>query len=436
MMQLRSLSIFITFVLIGGYVKAQVNDTIYSQSYLDKSTRFAWTTFGADFLSLSGGTTEYLDGTGNIQMANWSGSTSPRLTMGGIHFYGHADFYVTFPLNWISIGQDPDVFNQFVHESGIETGMRIYPIALKPQALCPYVGISFRSVSFGFEPQNSGFTKAFPLFERFVYPLQAGLTYATNRYLISLGAHYQTRKNIQYALSETQMGNVSFDPLSFQFGVLKYFDTDAGARSKRGVATLNNQYKTLEKHGGLSGIYLGIGPSTFLQTRTSPLIQHQFPHLSGDNLNAFSIDIAAGYYFHKPDMNIGFSYRGASASMKSIDDELAVRRRSVMLEAYKFLFNYRGFVPFLGATGSLEFLSGELNGAETSQTKPALGVIFGWDIRVVNTETWLLRTNLRYIPNLHLDINDDEVSLDHLEFNFIQFVYFPGRRSIYKQYRQ
>ncbi len=434
--QLRLIAILVICGMTTTCVYSQVTDTTYSQSYLDKSTRFALTTFGADLLRLSGGTTDYLDGSGNLQTADWTGSISPRLTMGGIHFYGHADFYVTFPLNWITIGKAPDEFTQFVHETGIETGIRIYPIALKRKALRPYAGMSFRSLSFGFEPQNSGFTKAFPLYERFLYPIQAGFTYMTNKYLISLGAHYQTRKNIQYALSETQMGHVSFEPLSFQFSMLKYFDADEGARTSSGVRELNARHQLLKEQGGLSGFYLGIGPSSFLQTRTSPLVEDQFPHLSGDNLNSFSIDLAAGYYFHQPDMNIGLSYRGGRASMKAIDDEIAVRRRSVMLEAYKFLFNYRGFVPFLGATGSLEFLRGELNGTVINETKPALGLIFGWDIRVVNTETWLLRTNLRYVPGLHLDMDGGEVALDHLEFNFIQFVYFPGRRGIYKQWQR
>lgn len=436
MITLRRVTLIVLWVLTTSGAYTQTTDSIYSQSYLDKSTRFAWTTFGADLLHLSGGTTDYLDGSGNLQSTDWSGGVSPRLTMGGIHFYGHADFYVTFPLNWITIGQEPDEFTQFVHESGIETGIRIYPIALKRNAIRPYVGISFRSVTFGFEPQNSGFTRAFPLYERFLYPIQAGITYTTKRYLISIGTHYQTRRNIQYALSETQMGDVSFDPLSIQFSILKYFDADAGARTSSGVRELNARHQLLQKQGGLSGLYLGIGPSSFLQTRTSPLIADQFSHLSGDNLNAFSIDLAAGYYFYRPDMNIGLSYRGASAGMKAINDEITVRRRSIMLEVYKFLFNYRGFVPFLGATGSLEFLRGDLNGTVITETKPALGLIFGWDIRVVNTETWLLRTNLRYVPGLHLDMIGGKVALDHLEFNFIQFVYFPGRRGIYKQWQR
>ena len=415
---------------------AQQQDSIYTLDYLDKSTRFAWTTFGMDLLALNGGTSEYLDPMGNRQTTSWSGSAAPRLTIGGIHFYGHADFYVTFPLNFLSFGQStPDAFRQMIHESGIETGIRLYPVPIKPGALRPYAGISFRSLSFGFEPQNSGFTKAFPLYERFVYPLQAGLTYATSRHLISVGVHYQTTRSIRYALSETEMGTVEFEPLSFQFGILKYIDTDRGARSRNGAAAFNARHALLRERKALSGVYVGIGPSSFLQTRTSPLVANQYPHLSGDNLNAFTVDLTAGYYFHRPDMNIGLAYRGIGSRMKAIDDEIEVRRRSLMLEAYKFLFNYRGFVPFLGVTGSMEFLKAELNGNSRTETKPALGIVFGWDIRVVNTETWLLRTNLRYVPGLEMELNGDQVALDHLEFNFIQFVYFPGRKKAYKSAR-
>jgi len=37
------------------------------------------------------------------------GSTlMPRLTIGGIHFWGHVDFYVTFPLSFLTIQDIPD----------------------------------------------------------------------------------------------------------------------------------------------------------------------------------------------------------------------------------------------------------------------------------------------------------------------------------------
>lgn len=430
---LRYLPLLLFLIKTPG-LRAQEIDTVYTFDYLDKSSRFAWTTFGIDLLSLSGGTAEYLDA-GNRLTTDWSGSSAPRLSIGGIHFYGHADFYVSFPLNFLSTQSTPDVFQQMIHESGIETGANIYPFPIVPGKLRPYVGISFRSLSFGFEPLNSGFTKAFPLHGQFIYPLKAGLTYANNRYLISLGVQYQTQSSIRYALSETETGRVEFDPLSLQFGIQRYFDADRGARTQSGVQELNARHALLKERKALSGVYVGIGPTSFIHTRTSPLVANSLPHLSGDNLSDFSFDIAAGYYFHKPDMNIGLSYRGIKGRMKAIDDEITIQRKSLMLEAYKFLFNYRGFVPYFGLTGSLELLRAELNGYEVRKNKPTLGLIFGWDIRVVNTETWLLRTNLRYAPGLGIELNGDEVALDHLEFNFIQFVYFPGRDKVYKAFK-
>ncbi|MCC7245640.1 MAG: hypothetical protein IT269_08180 [Saprospiraceae bacterium] len=61
--------------------------------------------------------------------------------------------------------------------------------------------------------------------------------------------------------------------------------------------------------------------------------------------------------------------------------------------------------------------------------------MFGWDIRVTKTGTSLLRTNLRYAPGLNLKTDDGQkVMFDHLEFNFIQYVTFIGRKKLYRKY--
>ena len=105
-----------------------------------------------------------------------------------------------------------------------------------------------------------------------------------------------------------------------------------------------------------------------------------------------------------------------------------------MIEAYKNLFNYLGFVPFVGFTGSIENLTTTVNGFAYSETKPAVGVIFGWDIRVTKTGTSLLRTNLRWIPDLHMTIDGKKMMFNQLEFNFIQWVQFIGRKKVYQKY--
>ena len=422
------LLLFVLFQVIHTSAQQKaVLDTVYSADYLTRSTKFAWTTFGADFLQLSGGSAEYLNN-GVLNEADFNGAFIPRLSIGGIHFWGHADFYVRFPLGFLSAQSVPNEFQQFTYFQSVETGARYYPFALRSNALRPYVGLNFRTLSFGFEPRNSGFTVAFPSYQEFIVPLQAGITYASDKYLFSAGIHYQTKRSIRYSLSETQKGSVDFDPISFEFGIMRYVDLDRNARTKEGIIYNNKKHHLLAEKKGLSAFYLGIGPSSFMQLTSNEYLDLNFPHLADDNLSSFAADITAGYYFEKPDLNIGISFRSARAQGKSIDDVIKTRRRSYMVEAYKFLFNYLGFVPYFGLTGSMENLRTEINGEIFETTKPALGFIFGWDIRVVKTETGLLRTNLRYVPGLHMDINGDRMMFDHLEFNFIQYVHFIGRK--------
>lgn len=102
------------------------------------------------------------------------------------------------------------------------------------------------------------------------------------------------------------------------------------------------------------------------------------------------------------------------------------------IESYKFLFNWLGFVPFLGGALTYESLSANVNGTTYQERKMAYGIVFGWDIRVTKTGTSLLRTNLRYFPDLHLAIDGEKMMFDHLEFNFIQWVQFLGRKKAYR----
>lgn len=109
-------------------------------------------------------------------------------------------------------------------------------------------------------------------------------------------------------------------------------------------------------------------------------------------------------------------------------------RHSFMLEAYKNIFNYLGFVPYVGVTGSIENLTTTINGIAYSETKPAVGIIVGWDIRVTKTGTNLLRTNLRWTPNLHMNIQGKKIMYDQIEFNFIQWVQFIGRKKVLQKH--
>jgi hypothetical protein len=359
---------------------------------------------------------------------------TPRVNIGGIHFWGHAEFYVSFPLDFLTISDRPKELVSLTYKNGIETGARIYPFALQTGRIRPFLGTGFRLLSFQQQIPGTQFSKEAPTYQKMIYPIQLGLTYAKSNLLITLSGQYQSFRSFTYNNNYGSTGDITLAPVSIQLGVTRYWDTDKSLRKPENVANKNNEHALLLKEKKLSSWYWGLGPSSGIQISKSPFLQQEFPHLYNDFIRGFIPDMSFGRFFHQPDMNIGLSYRTMGSRLRGFDDEISVRRHSFMIEAYKNLFNYLGFVPFLGFTGSIENLRTTVNGTIYREQKPALGLIFGWDIRVTKTGTSLLRTNLRYIPNLHMTIQGEKMMFNQLEFNFIQWVQFIGRMKVYRTY--
>ena len=400
---------------------------------MEKSTTFAATTIGFDVFALSGGTTQWISD-GRLESVNFGPRLSPRLSIGGIHFWGHADFYVAFPLNFLQLGAEPTELQHLDYKEGIETGARFYPWAVKKGALRPFVGISFRTRSFSQSGNEYDLQYDPPRYEKVTYPVQAGFTYTGESFLISAAVHYQQDRQFTYFVAPTLPAEVQADPLSFQVSFVKYWDTDRKMRSKVGIEQQNLKHEVLKKENLLSAWYVGIGPSASFQAGENEYFVENHPYLADETVIALTPDITFGRYFSKLDANVGMSYRGFSATVEGFDSRFDMSRRSISLEAYKFLFNYLGFVPYVGLTATAQSLRVESDFISRSEIKPALGFIFGWDIRVTKTGTNLLRTNLRYNPNLRLDIDGSKANFSYLEFNFIQWVHFFGRKKAYRKY--
>lgn len=429
MKQIRLLAL--QFILCGTLNAQQLSDTTYTADYLDRSTRFAWTTLGGDLTLLPGGHIELP----NRGRTDFGPTLMPRLTIGGIHFWGHADFYVTFPLP-LRKNFSGAPFESVHYAEGIETGGRVYPWRLRAGTLRPYVGISFKPLSYGHALPETDYEVGFPRNQRFVGPVQAGLTYATPSFLFTGGIHLLRKRNFQYAITPEQETNGAFHALSFTLGVVRYWDLDSDARTERGVQQENLKHHLLEKNNKMSAFYWAIGPSAALQLGKSPYLKNQHPALYRTLTGGFMLDVALGYHWARPDLNVGLSYRFMGDEIRAFDTRLRLQRHSFMLEAYKFLFNYLGFVPYAGVTLSMENLRLRVNDRQTAEQKPALGLIAGWDIRVTRTGSSLLRTNLRYIPGLALTVEGERMRFDHLEFNFIQYVRYIGRERFYGGFRR
>lgn len=418
--------------LIGHVAAGQTIDTVYSSAYLKKSTSFAWFHYGGDLLRMPGGQAPCSGGS-----IPFSSKVIPRLTIGGVHFWGHADMYVTFPLP-LAIGKSQAAFNDGSYKEGVETGLRIYPRALAPNRLTPYVGICFKRQAYGHQEKGTPFGKGYPEFDRFMAPLQAGVTYSTSRFHLTAGVYYQRNRNVTYSYSPTASGPLTFNPVTVNIGLVRYIDTDKSMARPEGVQQANIKAHILRKHKKESSWYAGIGPSVGLQMSKSSYFKAKYPYFYDDMTGGIMPDVTFGYYASKPDLNLGVSYRTMGTHLEAYGTDIRLRRHSFMLEGYKFLFNYLGFVPYIGPTLAVESLSATVTEAgevrRYSQVKPAIGIIAGWDIRVTRTGTSLLRTNLRYTPGLKLQIGDESIKFDHLEFNFIQYVRFIGRNKLYKSY--
>jgi hypothetical protein len=426
---ISALAFLLLFAATG---RAQVTiDSTYTYKAINKSLSFAQLTFGGDILGTSGG-----HSTLNGVERSFGPGFQPRITIGGLHFWGHVDFYVSFPLG-ITAQSQPKFADKLKNIEGVETGMKIYPVAIRPGRISPYVGISFQPYQLQYRMTGFEGDKGPATYNRFITPVQAGLTYATKKLLFTAGVRYNWRNNFSYFESPVQKAAIQLKPIGFSLAVLGYIDTDKGMGSARSVRQLNIMHYILDKHKRLDSWYWGIGPSSALQLSKSSFLKSKYPYLAEESFNSFLIpDLSFGRYFSKADLNVGVSARSMFFKADAFDTRLRFQRHTIGLEVYKFLFNYHGFVPFVGPMLSIEYLRMDENGTKAAEsTKPAAGIVFGWDIRVTKTGTSLLRTNLRYAPGLHLETSDgNRVMFDHLEFNFIQYVTFIGRRKLYRQY--
>jgi len=396
-----------------------------SSKFYENRFAFAKMYFGLEMYGSGSGTSSVLNGNTTSPVA-FEGFRSPRLVWGATHFWGHADIFVAFPIGGnTQTPKSPLTYTQFTES--IETGFKIYPFAIRPNTIRPYIGASWLPVSYRQQFKNDkelGFA-----WSKNLIPITLGLSYASKRFMLDAGIQYLPKTQFQYPLSRTVYGNLELPNLNVNVG-LKYLME----ASSRPLSSIEKHNQKLARRKKYNAFYVGIGPSGTFGTQTlSQFNTENYPFLNERTRFTGFWDITLGYYLHRPDLNIGFSSRNMAESVDAYGIEQNLRRKSLALEVYKFLGDYHGFVPFLGLTLSNENLTFENKDRRESNTwkiyseqKAAVGIIFGWDIRPTRSDWWILRTNLRYTP-VSMKAEGKKVSFDYLEFNVIQFTMFPER---------
>jgi len=402
----------------------------YSQVYTEKQSRhrFAQLNLGLDVQSSFGGSTKYLDAFGNTQSLNLTNSVSPRFLIGGTHFWGHADFYIGIPLFSTTLKKDNQEITAL---RGVETVFKFYPLRIEHNKVRPYIGTSL--APFYFEQKNNNFQySSGPELTNTSFPLLGGLTFNSNNHLVEIGLAWNYQNQQNYYISRSQIEKINTPPLYATFSYRYMLETTLGAEQNWESGRTKEVTDILAEKGRLNGFYVGAGISSAFWLKKSDYNQKNRPYINQSGISIMP-DFTLGYYWHKPDLNLAIGYRGYGTSTDSYGASQQLRRQSLLLEATKFLFDYHGFVPFIGPAFSYEKLSfiEDFEGNRTQdkqKEKFGYGLTFGWDIRPNRIQTWILRTNLRWFPNLSLEAEPgSNISFDNLEFNFIQLIIYPSR---------
>ena len=416
-------SVFHSLLVGGWFILTSHFGT--AQPVVDQKTRFRFAQMhlGFDGQYIPPVHAGYVAANGEQRTLTLPGTYHPRFTIGATHFWGLADFYVSFPLTAIC-PQVPDI-KSYAASTNVTTGARVHPLQLRYHRLNPYFGASWATLSYNQQTndQLSGTT-----FTKDVLTLEGGVNWLKGPHWIELGVQHLPAREFTYATSRQTTTPVRFPAFTAQ---LSYkFMLDVTRPLEHDDKTAFGNY--LRDHRQLSGVHIDLGPSAAFTLHRSEYNTANRPYLNNPAGNGAFLDASVGYYFFKPDFDIRLSHRHIMADQTAYGVNQQLDRRSISLEVFKYLFDYHGFVPFLGVSFSQEQLGVRetdhdvlVTDQQERQYKP--GLVFGWDIRPIRYESILLRTNLRYSPFLKTYVKGQTMSFQQLEFNFIQAVIYPQR---------
>lgn len=348
---------------------------------------------------------------------------APRLVVGGLHFWEHADLYVSFAPYWFRTSKPDGTSTRF--SLGLEAGVKIYPWALAPGTLRPFGGVAWSVNSYR---QGDG-----PTITRHQMPVMLGAAWRTTFGMFEVGASFHLLgASSDYSLERDQAGRFQPQVLDFWLSYRYLFDSTREYINESRSGRLLQRYIEFEKEGRLSAWEIALGPSSAF-----PFTGNEFSgdgaFLSDLKRPTFAPDIAVGYYWHQIDAVVRANYRFFYSSDDGYGRKHTYTRHSLSVDAVKFIVDYQGFLPFVGGGISLERLDYEVDDDRIpeersfGQYKAGLSLIVGWDVRPYESSSWVLRTNLRFTPGLDLRTGGDKVAFDYIEFNFFQLVLYPER---------
>lgn len=324
------------------------------------------------------------------------------ITIGAMHYWGRADFYVTFPFS----AEFSSGSTEFSYSPGVETGAKWYVTRVAKGRFSPYLGAAFSFPSFSHKGSGDQ--------HKLVLPLSAGLTYARPPFLFDFSAHYTRSDDYRFSFSPDTATDVNVDGLSFRLGARYFQDLSIHGRKKSQDDLPNGNH-----------FYLGIGPSTAWLTKSDdPML----PNGSIRETPAVFPELSAGFELKRVRKKgvktlINLAYRPQSLRVDAYKAEQTFNNQALSLDLMQSFADYYGFVPFVGLSLMYNDLEYKQANERYGDSAVNWGVAFGWDILPNHTDRFYLRTMLRYYPDISISVDSHEIAFPNFEFNFIQAMY-------------
>lgn len=383
---------------------------------------------------------------------------SLNLSLGGLHFFDHAELYMSIPLFGFSEAYTRDTQTkpqrEFDMKYLVATGVKFYPLPIHVGLVRPYIaaGIARRSWTLG---KASDSQVSFERADSIVIPIGLGAAWRpTPKVMVDI--------NLQYAFADSMTVYTKVLPQALTDDAPKFDsrDVDLGALmftlALRWTSDVTREVVTEEfrqeeakrlsrlmRTGKASGFILALGPSMRIATNGSDYWENHRPYLESSYSEGFFPHLTAGYYHFGLDAEVRLAWRSIWGDASGYGADMETSRTGFFLEAIKlFDVGMYGFVPWVGIGVGYEMYSitdrtpqktatgTDLHPVTSEPSGMVMSIPFGWDIRTNPSSWWFLRTSFRWVPFAEVDLPEAKgVSYDYggLEFDVIQFVMYPSR---------
>ncbi len=359
-------------------------------------------------------------------------SLNSTLYWGGFHFWGKAEFYVSFPLRKLDLQESSSGEINFMHYA--VTGARFYPWRVEEKKVRPFVGLSW--AAFDYQQKDADGNEAPRWQKNIELGLDAGLIYHYKSFALRASAFYHPNNRWEYPISRTVFETIKTPGYGISVGLIYTKDYS----KDNGDPRLNerwNKYRRISPLGAgaryFGDLFIGLGPSLSFSLDHPQYNQTHLPFLNPRQSSESYFDISLGYHFNTANIFTALTFRNPTFERSGYGTRQHISKSSLTLEVAKFLVDYTGFAPFIGlnlAYDQIDYL--EEDGGQISQDLTIRqfepGITFGWDIVPGKTDEYLiLRTNLRWYPLSSFSIDDEKFDFGQLEYNLIQVLFYPER---------